>query len=211
MSKLIAVVDYGMGNLRSVAKAAEHVTDSNTKILITNKAEDIRSADAIIFPGQGAAKACMEALNNTGMTHALKDAVAEKPFLGICMGLQILMTSSDENDGTDCLGFLQGKVQKINTEKHPELKIPHMGWNQIKQTLDHPLWHNIEQNQRFYFVHSYYVVPQQNDITVGTTTHGQTFTSAIAKDNLFAIQAHPEKSADAGLQLLKNFINWNGQ
>ncbi len=212
MTKLITVVDYGMGNLRSVAKAAEHVADSNnTTILVSNKPKDIRSADAIIFPGQGAAKACMNALNHTGMIHALKEASTEKPFLGICMGLQVLMENSDENNGTDCLGFLAGSVQKINTEAHPELKIPHMGWNQIKQTIDHPLWHKIGRDERFYFVHSYYIVPKEDQITAGTTTHGQTFTSAIAKNNLFAIQAHPEKSADAGLQLLKNFINWDGK
>lgn len=211
MSKLITVVDYGMGNLRSVAKAAEHVADSNTQIIVSSKPEDIRAADAIIFPGQGAAKSCMAALNNTGMIHALHEAADEKPFLGICMGLQVLMQTSDENNGTDCLGFLKGSVQKINTQAHPALKIPHMGWNQINQTIDHPLWHNIEQDERFYFVHSYYVVPSNLDICAGKTTHGETFTSAIAKDNLFAIQAHPEKSADAGLQLLKNFIHWDGK
>lgn len=211
MKKLITVVDYGMGNLRSVAKAAEHVVNSDTKILVSSKPEDIRAADAIIFPGQGAAKSCMEALHNTGMIHALHEAADEKPFLGICMGLQVLMQNSDENEGTDCLGFLEGKVQKINIESNSQLKIPHMGWNQINQTQDHPLWHNIEQDERFYFVHSYYVVPSDSNITIGQTTHGETFTSAIAKDNLFAIQAHPEKSADAGLQLLKNFTQWDGK
>lgn len=211
MGKLITIVDYSMGNLRSVAKAAEHVADSNTKILISSKPEDIRSADAIIFPGQGAAKSCMEALNHTGMIHALKEAAIEKPFLGICMGLQVLMDSSDENNGVDCLGILEGSVQKLNLSAYPELKIPHMGWNQITHNNEHPLWHNIKQDERFYFVHSYFVVPKDKNIITGSTTHGQKFTSAIAKDNLFAIQAHPEKSADAGLQLLKNFTNWNGQ
>lgn len=211
MSKLVVVVDYGMGNLRSVSKAAMHVANNNSKILISNKPEDIRNADAIIFPGQGAAKACMQALNNTGMVHALKDATTEKPFLGICMGLQVLMDTSEENGGVDCLGILQGSVQKFALERLPELKVPHMGWNKINHTIDHPLWHNIDQDERFYFVHSYYVVPKDKTIIAGTTTHGQKFTAAIAKNNLFAIQAHPEKSATAGLQLLKNFINWNGK
>jgi glutamine amidotransferase len=211
MKKLIVVVDYSMGNLRSVAKAGEHVADNKVKILISNKPEDIRDADAIIFPGQGAAKSCMQALNNTGMIHALKDAASEKPFLGICMGLQVLMETSDENNNVDCLGILEGSVQKIELDDNSKLKIPHMGWNQIKQTTEHPLWHSIAQDERFYFVHSYFVVPKNKQLTVGTTTHGQQFSAAIAKDNLFAIQAHPEKSADAGLQLFKNFINWNGQ
>ncbi len=211
MTKLITVVDYGMGNLRSVSKAAEHVADSQTKIIVSSKPEDIRSADAIIFPGQGAAKACMSALNHTGMIHALHEAAEEKPFLGICMGLQVLMEHSEENDGIECLSFLKGKVKQFDLSGHPELKMPHMGWNQINQTVDHPMWHKIEQDSRFYFVHSYFVEPEDNQFIAGNTTHGQTFASAIAHDNLFAIQAHPEKSADAGLQLLKNFITWNGQ
>lgn len=209
--KLVTVIDYGMGNLRSVAKAAEHAADSNTRICISDKAEDILSADAIIFPGQGAAKACMKALNETNIIHALTQAATEKPFLGICMGLQVLMTHSQENEGVDCLDILKGDVQKFDLSAHPELKMPHMGWNQIHQTMDHPLWHNIEQNSRFYFVHSYFVSPHDKQIIAGETTHGKRFTSAIAQNNLFAIQAHPEKSADAGLQLFKNFLNWNGQ
>lgn len=209
--KLVTVIDYGMGNLRSVAKAAEHAADSNTRICISDKAEDILSADAIIFPGQGAAKACMKALNETNIIHALTQAATEKPFLGICMGLQVLMTHSQENEGVDCLDILKGDVQKFDLSAHPELKMPHMGWNQIHQTIDHPLWHNIEQNSRFYFVHSYFVSPHDKQIIAGETTHGNRFTSAIAQNNLFAIQAHPEKSADAGIQLFKNFLNWNGQ
>ncbi|RUM92981.1 MAG: imidazole glycerol phosphate synthase subunit HisH [Thiomicrospira sp.] len=209
--KLVTVIDYGMGNLRSVAKAAEHAADSNTRICISDKAEDILSADAIIFPGQGAAKACMKALNETNIIHALTQAATEKPFLGICMGLQVLMTHSQENEGVDCLDILKGDVQKFDLSAHPELKMPHMGWNQIHQTIDHPLWHNIEQNSRFYFVHSYFVIPHDKQIIAGETTHGNRFTSAIAQNNLFAIQAHPEKSADAGIQLFKNFLNWNGQ
>ncbi len=209
--KLVAVVDYGMGNLRSVAKAAEHVAPSNTRIIVTNDPKEIESADAIIFPGQGAAKACMNALSETGMIHAIQDATQQKPFLGICMGLQVLMSHSRENDGISCLDILSGDVQHFDFEKNSELKVPHMGWNQIRQTQEHPLWHNIPQDSRFYFVHSYYVQPSDSSMIAGTTTHGTPFPSALSQNNLFAIQAHPEKSADHGLQLFQNFLQWNGQ
>ncbi len=207
--KLITVVDYGMGNLRSVAKAAEQVAPTNTRILISQKFEDIENADAVIFPGQGAAKACMQALQTSGVDHAVVKAASEKPFLGICMGLQVLMTDSTENQGVDCLNFFEGHVKAFELDAYPELKIPHMGWNQIHQTQDHPLWHQIPQDSRFYFVHSYFIEPKDTSILSGTTTHGTTFASAVAHNNLFAIQAHPEKSAQAGLQLFKNFLNWN--
>lgn len=209
--KLVAVVDYGMGNLRSVSKAAEHVADSNTKILVTNKPEEIEAADAIIFPGQGAAKACMNALQDTGMIHPIQKAAQEKPFLGICMGLQVLMSHSDENDGIDCLDVIKGNVKHFDIDNQPELKVPHMGWNQIHQTIDHPLWQGIPQDSRFYYVHSYFVQPDNENYIAGQTTHGQTFSAALSHKNLFAIQAHPEKSADHGLQLFKNFLQWNGQ
>ena len=209
--KLVAVVDYGMGNLRSVSKAAEHVADSNTKIIVTRCPEDILAADSIIFPGQGAAKACMSALRDTSMVHAIQKAVKEKPFLGICMGLQILMTHSEENGGVDCLDIIKGNVRRFDTLQHPEIKVPHMGWNQIHQIMDHPLWHNIPQDSPFYYVHSYYVEPNNSNYIAAQTTHGETFAAALSHKNLFAIQAHPEKSADHGLQLLKNFLQWNGQ
>jgi len=209
--KVVAVVDYGMGNLRSVSKAAEHVAGSNTRIIITSSPDEIESADAIIFPGQGAAKACMNALRETGMIHPIQKAAKEKPFLGICMGLQVLMSHSDENNGVDCLDIIKGNVQHFNIGDHSELKVPHMGWNQIKQTIDHPMWHAIPQDSRFYYVHSYFVNPANSHYIAGQTTHGETFATALSHKNLFAIQAHPEKSADHGLQLLKNFLLWNGQ
>lgn len=209
--KLVAVVDYGMGNLRSVSKAAEHVADNNTKILVTSKPEDIESADAIIFPGQGAAKACMNALLDTGMIHPIQKAAKEKPFLGICMGLQVLMSHSDENDGIECLDIIKGNVKHFDIGANTELKVPHMGWNQINQTIDHPLWQSIPQDSRFYYVHSYFVQPDNPNYIAGKTTHGETFAAALSHKNLFAIQAHPEKSADHGLQLFKNFLQWNGQ
>ncbi|PLA74424.1 imidazole glycerol phosphate synthase subunit HisH [Hydrogenovibrio sp. SC-1] len=209
--KLITVVDYGMGNLRSVAKAAEQVAPTNTRILISQKSEDIEDADAVIFPGQGAAKACMQALQTSGIDHAVVKAASEKPFLGICMGLQVLMTDSSENQGVDCLNLFEGHVKAFDLHDYPELKIPHMGWNQIHQTQAHPLWHQIPQDSRFYFVHSYFIEPEDTSIISGTTTHGTTFTSVVAHNHLFAIQAHPEKSAQVGLQLFKNFLNWNPQ
>ena len=209
--KLVAVVDYGMGNLRSVSKAAEHVADTQTKIIVTSKPEEIESADAIIFPGQGAAKACMKALRDTGMIHPIQKAAQEKPFLGICMGLQVLMSHSNENSGIECLDIIKGNVRHFDISDHPELKVPHMGWNQINQTIDHPLWQNIPQDSRFYYVHSYFVEPDNKNTIAGQTTHGETFTAALSHKNLFAIQAHPEKSAEHGLKLLKNFLQWNGQ
>lgn len=208
--KLVAVIDYGMGNLRSVSKAAEHVAPSNTRITVTHDPKVIDAADAIIFPGQGAAKACMQALQDTGMIHPVQDAVKEKPFLGICMGLQVLMSHSDENDGVKCMDVIKGNVKHFGFAEDSPLKTPHMGWNQILQSKEHALWHQIPQDSRFYFVHSYYVQPENNDYISGETTHGITYPSVLSHDNLFAIQAHPEKSADHGLQLFKNFLQWNG-
>jgi len=208
--KLVAVIDYGMGNLRSVFKAAEHVANNNTKIIVTNDAKTVKQADAIIFPGQGAARACMNALTETNMTQAIKQAAQEKPFLGICMGLQILMTHSDENEGVECLSILPGLVKKFDISTSPNLKLPHMGWNEIHQKTEHPLWHNIAQDNRFYFVHSYHVKPDDPSSITGKTTHGIEFNACLAHKNVFAIQAHPEKSAQAGLQLIENFLTWNG-
>lgn len=209
--KLVAVVDYGMGNLRSVSKAAEHVAPANTKILVTSNPQDIADADSVIFPGQGAAKACMGALMDSGMIHPVQQAAKEKPFLGICMGLQVLMSHSNENQGIDCLDVIKGNVKHFEFSADSPLKTPHMGWNQIHQTREHALWHQIPQDSRFYFVHSYYVEPENRDFIGGETTHGITFPSVLNHNNIFAIQAHPEKSADHGLQLFKNFLDWNGQ
>lgn len=209
--KLVAVVDYGMGNLRSVAKAAEHVANEHTRVIVTHSPDDIENSDAVIFPGQGAAKACMQALLDTGMIHPVQKAAKEKPFLGICMGLQVLMSHSDENNGIDCLDILPGQVSHFDFANDSNLKVPHMGWNQIHQTREHALWHNIPQDSRFYFVHSYFVNPASATMAAGETTHGTTFPSVLSHRNIFAIQAHPEKSAEHGLQLFENFLNWNGQ
>ncbi len=210
----IAVVDYGMGNLRSVAKALEHVAGGD-KIVVTSDPGLIAAAERVVFPGQGAARDCMAHLRERELIEPVKQAAAEKPFLGICMGLQVLMTHSRENGGVDCMNLFPGEVSffgdRIAHEEHDELlKIPHMGWNSVRHVQEHPLWQGIEDNSRFYFVHSYYVAPQDSDLAAGATHYGIDFVSAIARDNVFALQAHPEKSAADGLQLLKNFVRWNG-
>lgn len=212
----IAVIDYGMGNLRSVAKACEHVAPTGTRVLVTSSTDEVLNADRVVFPGQGAARDCMLALGEYGLREAVHEAAATRPFLGICMGMQVLVDFSEENAGTDCLGLFPGKVRFFGTDHHdPEtgerLKIPHMGWNQVHQERVHPLWEGIPQDSRFYFVHSYFLEPEDRDLVVGTTEYGLRFTSAIARDNVFAIQCHPEKSAEAGLRLLANFAVWDGR
>ena len=203
----IAVVDYGMGNLRSVAKAMEHVAPEN-RVVISSSAAEIAAADRVIFPGQGAARDCMANLQSYELTEAVGSAFRSKPFLGICMGLQVLFESSDENGGVDCLSYVPGTVCRFQRSADASSKIPHMGWNQVAQHTTHLLWKNIEDNARFYFVHSYYVQPTDDNIVSGKTSYLGNFCSSIAKDNVFATQFHPEKSADNGLQLLKNFSEW---
>lgn len=212
--KTIAVIDYGMGNLRSVAKAVEHVAGGDVRVRLTASPRDIETAERIIFPGQGAAGACMQALSAHRLNESLLKATAEKPFLGLCMGLQVLLSFSQENGGTACLDVFPGAVEYFGGR--PELqpaqyKIPHMGWNRVRQLTPHPLWRDIEDNSRFYFVHSYYVRPRDELTVLGTTDYGIEFASAIGRDNVFAVQFHPEKSARTGLKLLKNFVNWNGE
>jgi len=211
MTQTIAVIDYGMGNLRSVAKAVEHVVEAGDKVLVTDNPEQILSADRVVFPGQGAARDCMAAISDHHLNQAILDAAASKPFLGICMGLQVLMAFSEENGGTTLLGLLPGEVRHFDRdveEGGQRLKIPHMGWNKVHHTGNHPLWQDIQQDSRFYFVHSYFVEPQDRGIIAATTDYGVDFTSAVAKDNLFAVQFHPEKSARDGLTLLRNFVQW---
>jgi len=209
----IAVIDYGMGNLRSVSKAVEHVAGSGVEVRVTDDPDYIHAADRVVFPGQGAARDCMRAIGEHRLNQAVLEAARNKPFLGICMGLQVLMDFSEENDGTDLLGLLGGWVVRFPMEMHGAdglaLKIPHMGWNRVDPTRPHSLWEGIEPGARFYFVHSYYVVPDKPALTAATTDYGLPFTSAVARGNLFAVQFHPEKSADAGLRLLENFVHWN--
>ncbi len=202
--RTIAIIDYGMGNVRSVQKAIEYVAP-NDYCVLTNNLNTIAEADRVVFPGQGAMGACMSALNEHKLKEVIKKAAKEKPFLGICLGLQLLFDFSEENNGTKGLSIIPGNVIKF---KNNELKIPHMGWNKVKQINNHPLWSNIEDNSRFYSVHSYYVKEDNKSCVTGTTKYGIKFTSAIATDKLFAVQFHPEKSQRDGLQLLKNFTNW---
>ncbi|MDX1335995.1 MAG: imidazole glycerol phosphate synthase subunit HisH [Gammaproteobacteria bacterium] len=214
--KTVAVIDYGMGNLRSVAKALEHVVPDGVRVDVTSDAEKVFAADRVVFPGQGAARDCMHELRAHGLDEVVREVSMQKPFLGICMGMQVLVDFSEENEGTDCLGVYPGKVRAFSkqlkdSQTGMNLKIPHMGWNQVHQTREHPLWSGIDQDSRFYFVHSYYVDPENQELVAGVTDYGHQFTSVIARDNVFAIQAHPEKSAAAGLQLLKNFTRWNGE
>lgn len=200
----IAIVDYGMGNVRSVQKAIEYVAP-NDKCLLTNNPKVIRDSDRIVFPGQGAMGSCMSALASNELIDEVKLASKLKPFLGICLGLQLLFDYSEENNTTQGLSIVPGKVIKF---QNSDLKIPHMGWNRVNQVKNHPLWHKIDNNSRFYSVHSYYVEEVDESCVAGTTDYGHTFTSAIAIDQLFAVQFHPEKSQSDGLQLLKNFTNW---
>ncbi len=208
----IAVIDYGMGNLHSVASALEHVCDS--KILITSDVAEIEAADRVVFPGVGAIRDCMAEIRRLGMDEVVKKAIAEKPVLAICVGMQALMAHSEENGGVDCIGLLPGHVrffgESLTDASGEKLKVPHMGWNQVKQ-LNHPLWNGIEDNSRFYFVHSFYVKSEDQDSVKATCDYGLSFDVALAKENLFAVQFHPEKSHTAGLQLLKNFASWDGK
>ncbi len=201
----IAIIDYGMGNVRSVQKALEHVAP-NDNIFLTDDVALINAADRIVFPGQGAIGACMQKLENHQLVDVIKQATNEKPFLGICLGLQLLFDSSQENGGTQGLSILAGDVVHFPKSN---LKIPHMGWNKVKQTQNHPLWHNIKNNAHFYSVHSYYVRQVDSSVVAGISDYGVEFTCAVAKNCLFAVQFHPEKSQHDGLQLLKNFVNWS--
>jgi imidazole glycerol-phosphate synthase subunit HisH len=210
----IAVVDYGMGNLRSVSKALEHVAP-NKNVLVTSSSEDILDAERVVFPGQGAMPDCMRELESRDLRNAIIKSAATKPFLGICIGLQLLFQHSEEGDANG-LGILGGKVKRFAAEEMHDLegnklKVPHMGWNQVYQKQNHPMWKDISDGERFYYVHSYYVQPDDERLVAGMTEYPLAFTGAIAHKNIFAVQFHPEKSQHAGLQLLSNFVQWNGK
>lgn len=208
MVATIAVVDYGMGNLRSVARAMIHVAPKSN-VIITSLADDINNADRVVFPGQGAARDCMRNLNDHKLIESIAAAFKNKPFLGICMGLQVLFERSDENEGVNCMGLVRGGVHGFKRRAdQSQMKVPHMGWNEVRQSAAHPLWNKVQNNARFYFVHSYYVAPEDNSWTAATTGYLNEFTSAVTNENVFATQFHPEKSASDGLQLLENFTNW---
>ncbi len=213
----LAVIDYGMGNLRSVSKALEHVAPE-LNVVVTDNAETIRSADRVVFPGVGAMRDCMEELEKRGLSQVVRDVATDRPFFGICLGMQLLLERSEENGGTAGLGIIQGEVKQFpdplvesNDEGNERLKIPHMGWNQVKQNNSHPMWSGIDDQSRFYFVHSFYAEPNNSDEIAATSHYGFDFACALHHNNLFATQFHPEKSQHVGLQLLKNFTQWDGQ
>lgn len=208
----IAVIDYGMGNLHSVAKALEHVAPG-ARVVITTEPRELERADRVVFPGVGAIGDCMREFRAAGFASALVAAIAQKPVLAICVGMQALMAHSEESGGVDCLGLLPGRVRffgapLIDTDGE-RLKVPHMGWNVVHQTVAHPLWHGIAQDTRFYFVHSYWVETDA-DLIAGTCDYGVQFAAALHRGNLFAVQFHPEKSHSDGLRLLANFAAWKG-
>lgn len=210
MNKIV-VVDYGMGNLRSVAQALRQVAPE-ADVRISGEVSDIRSADRIVLPGQGAIPDCMRSLQESGLKEAVLEAAANKPLFGVCVGEQLMLDWSEEGD-TPGLGLFPGKVIKFRFEDRLQedgsrFKVPQMGWNRVHQSLSHPLWNGIADDSYFYFVHSYYAVPTDRAHIVGETPYGAPFCSAIARDNIFATQFHPEKSASAGLQLYKNFVHW---
>jgi glutamine amidotransferase len=207
----IAVVDYGMGNLRSVWQALVHVA-AGREVVVTADPALVAAAGRVVFPGQGAMPDCMRELDARGLRTAVIEAAKNKPFLGICIGLQMLFEHSEEGD-VPGLGVFAGHVRRFPAAQMiapqgDKLKVPHMGWNEVAHTRSHALWNGIEEGARFYFVHSYYVDPVDREIIAGSTNYGIPFTSAVARDNIFAIQCHPEKSAQAGLALLSNFIEW---
>jgi glutamine amidotransferase len=214
MSQRIAVIDYGMGNLHSVAKALSHVAPA-AEVQVTADPELIRAADRVVFPGVGAIRDCMGEIRRLELVPVLHAAAASgRPMLAICVGLQALMDHSEENDGVDCLGVLPGRVRRfpdgMQDEEGNVLKVPHMGWSRVAQE-PHPLWSGIPDGERFYFVHSYYVDPADRAQLAGGCEYGLEFAAALARESLFAVQFHPEKSHTAGLQLLRNFCNWNGR
>jgi len=214
MNGSVAVIDYGMGNLHSVASALAHVGAKD--VVVTHDAELIRRADRVVFPGVGAIRDCMAEIRRLRCDELLAGALGEQrvPVLAICVGLQALMNRSEENGGVDCLGIIPGDVRYFGNPlvdaTGQRLKVPHMGWNSVRQCMDHPLWAGIPDMTRFYFVHSYYVHAENRSLVAGSVDYGVNADAALARDNLFAVQFHPEKSADAGLRLLRNFLAWDG-
>ena len=210
----IAIIDYGMGNLHSIAKALEHVAGKE-RVIVSSQPAQILAADRVVFPGVGAIGDCMTELKRSGLDDVVLQAAAAKPLLGVCLGMQALLDISEENQETECLGIIPGKVVHFADDMRDDatgnrLKIPHMGWNQVHQQNEHAMWADIPTDSRFYFVHSYYAQPDREEDVAAITPYGIEFVSVLARENIFAVQFHPEKSQHAGLQLLSNFVRWNG-
>lgn len=213
LSKRCAIIDYGMGNLHSAHGALAAVAP-NTEVIISSRAEDILAADHVVLPGVGAIRDCVAEIRQQGIDQVVAEVAKSKPLLGICVGLQALMTHSEENKGVDALDFFSGQVKFFGQDLNAQgerLKVPHMGWNQVQQIQAHPLWHDISDNSRFYFVHSYYVQAEDTPQVYGRGSYGLDFDAALGCENVFAVQFHPEKSHINGLQLLQNFLAWDGQ
>ncbi|MHB1121569.1 MAG: imidazole glycerol phosphate synthase subunit HisH [Ramlibacter sp.] len=211
--KTVAVVDYGMGNLRSVAQAVLHVArGSGFEVVVTSRPEDVRAADRVVLPGQGAMPDCMRELAESGLRACVLEAATDKPLFGVCVGMQMLLDRSAEGP-TDGLGLIHGEVLRFDLEGRLQpdgsrYKVPQMGWNQVFQTQPHPIWEGVPDASYFYFVHSYYARPSDARHSAGEADYGTRFTAAVARDNIFATQFHPEKSADQGLALYRNFLHW---
>ena len=209
----VAVIDYGMGNLHSAAKALEHVAP-DAKVVVSADADKILACDRVVFPGVGAIRDCVGEIRVLGLDQVVQEAARTKPLLGICVGMQSMMTHSEENNGVECLNLFPGEVKffgdELKDSNGEKLKVPHMGWNQVQQVKAHPLWNGIADMSRFYFVHSYYAEPAADGSVYGSANYGKKLAAAVGRDNVFAVQFHPEKSHEAGLQLLKNFAHWSG-
>ena len=214
----IGVIDYGMGNLHSLGKSLERVA-GNQRIVISYDPEALLECDRLVLPGVGGVRACMDELRRLELDQMVLEAARKRPLLGVCLGMQVLLERSDENGGVNALGLIPGSVVRFpDPAPEPEgaprterLKVPHMGWNQVRQSRPHPVWAGVPEDSWFYFVHSYHAAPQNPAHTLGTADYGQPFAAAVARDNIVGFQFHPEKSHDLGLRLLANFVNWNGE
>jgi imidazole glycerol-phosphate synthase subunit HisH len=214
MTRTVAVVDYGMGNLRSVSQAVAHAAlgVDDLKVIVTGHPEEVQLAERIVLPGQGAMRDCMRELTESGLKEAVLEALRTKPVMGVCVGMQMLLEHSEEQD-TPGLGLIPGRVKRFRLEGQVQpdgsrYKVPQMGWNRVQQSQPHPVWRGVADGAWFYFVHSFYAAPTDRLHSVGETEYGARFTSALARDNIFATQFHPEKSAADGLMLYRNFLHW---
>jgi glutamine amidotransferase len=213
VAETIGVIDYGMGNLHSLGKALERVASSE-RILVSYDAEELRACDKLVLPGVGGVRACMTELKRLELYELVREQARKVPLLGICLGMQVLHEWSDENNGVPALGLIPGKVVRFPDPAPAaaeRLKVPHMGWNQVRQVNKHPIWANVPDDSWFYFVHSYYATPRHKKNVLGTADYGQPFAAAVARDNIVAFQFHPEKSQAAGMTLLANFVAWDGK